>query len=163
MNKNDIDLIKQAIILEIEGKEFYKLVATKANSIEVKNALLNLADEENLHIEWLYALFDRIEDDSLDDYTLASINIPSSPKIFIMDLIKDEPLEFVMSVFSIAMKMEQKSIEFYEKAKKESELNESRQLFEALVNWEQSHLEQFRDDYQNLHEEWWATQNFAPF
>lgn len=46
--------------------------------------------------------------------------------------------------------MEQATIDFYKKAKEESELVESKQLFEKLVEWEESHLEQFIDDYQNL-------------
>ena len=44
MNNQELMIIKQAIINEIEGYEFYNMASNKANSVEVKNAFLELAE-----------------------------------------------------------------------------------------------------------------------
>lgn len=66
---NIIQLIKQVIINEIEGAEFYKLAAEKEGiSEEVKNEFLYLSKEEMKHIEWLKILFDKIKNDKEDEF-----------------------------------------------------------------------------------------------
>ncbi|MBN2260882.1 MAG: ferritin family protein [Clostridiales bacterium] len=163
MNKNEISLIKQAIINEVEGYEFYKMAAGQAKSEEIKQALLNLSNEEMKHIEYLHLLFDKIKEDALDDYTLASIEVPESPHIFKWEILEKEDIEMTLTVFSIGMQMEKASVEFYTKAKAETQLEEAKKLYDILIKWEQNHLEQFSDDYEKLQEEWWANQGYAPF
>lgn len=59
--------------------------------------------------------------------------------------------------------MEKASIEYYEKAAKETKLKEANQLYNILVKWERIHLDKFSSQYEVLKEEWWSEQGYAPF
>ena len=163
MDRKEITLIKQAIMKEVRAYEFYKLAAKQAENEELKGALMNMANEEMKHVEWLNDLFDKIKDDSLDDYTLASTDAPDTDQLFKWDSIKQESLDMLISVFGIAVDMEKSAVEFYQKAEKESDLEAAKKLFGMLVSWEKVHLDKFSQDYEKLQDDWWATQNFAPF
>ena len=82
MNNQELMIVKQAIINEIEGYEFYNMASSNSNSTEVKNAFLELAQEEMQHVVWLKDLFNKVKDDNIVDFQLALIPEPTSPAIF---------------------------------------------------------------------------------
>ena len=163
MNNQELMIIKQAIINEIEGYEFYNMASSKASSIEVKNAFLELAEEEMQHVTWLKDLFNKIKDDNIVDFQLALISEPTSPKIFKWDNIDRRDAAIVVSAFGIGIQMEKASIEFYEKAAKETELKDAKDLYNILIKWEKVHLDKFASQYEDLKEDWWSEQGYAPF
>jgi rubrerythrin len=59
--------------------------------------------------------------------------------------------------------MEKDSVDFYTKAKEETEIEQARKLYDTLIKWERVHLEQFTEQYNLYKEDWWADQGFAPF
>ncbi len=163
MNKEELDIIAQAILNEVEGYEFYKMAANQAGTGESKEAFLELANEELKHVGFLKALFDRIKNDKTDEIKLALEVSPPSPEIYNWNKIDKEFTSLAMSVFSIGIQMEEASIVFYEDAKSKTKFDEARKLFDLLIKWEKVHLEQFVEQY-NMHKEnWWADQSFAPF
>jgi rubrerythrin len=163
MNTIEIKYIKQAIMKEVRAYEFYKMAAREAKDDDIRQAFLTLSEEEMQHVEWLHNLFNKIKEDALDDYALASIDVPDSEQLLKWDKIKGENLDLLVTVFGIAIDMEKSSVEFYKKAMEESEIGEAKKLFKILAKWEETHMAQFSKDYQNLQDEWWATQSFAPF
>lgn len=164
MNKKEIQLIKQAIINEIEGAEFYKLAAEKEGvPEEVKNEFLHLSEEELKHIEWLKALFDKIKNDKEDEFNLAMIDPLPSPKIFTWDKLDRKSANIAVAVLGIALQSEKTAVEFYEDAAKNTELKKAKELYSILANWERNHVEKFSKEYENLLEEWWSEQKFSPF
>lgn len=163
MNKSELNLIKQGILNEIEGYEFYKIASHQAESDETKQAFLNLAAEEMKHVEWLRELFEKMTDDNNDEFKLSAIADPPSPKLFSWGNLDRNNAGVAMSVFSIGMQMEQASIDFYQKAMTETENTEAKKLYKSLIAWEQVHYDQFAKEYENLTEDWWADQGFAPF
>lgn len=163
MKNSEIKNIKQAIMKEVRAYEFYKMSARQAGDPEISEAFTTLAEEEMKHVEWLHNLFNKIKEDALDDYTLASIDVPETDQLMKWDKIKQENMNLLVTVFGIAIDMEKSSVEFYKKAAEEAEIEEAKKLFNILVKWEESHMAQFSRDYQNLQDEWWATQSFAPF
>lgn len=163
MNKEELDIIAQAILNEVEGYEFYKMAANQAGTGESKEAFLELANEELKHVEFLKALFERIKNDKTDEIKLALETSPPSPNIYNWEKIDKEFTSLAMSVFSIGIQMEKDSIVFYEDAKSRTKFDEAKKLFDLLIKWEKVHLEQFVEQY-NIHKEnWWADQSFAPF
>lgn len=163
MNKEELDIISQAILNEVEGYEFYKMAANQAGTGESKESFLELANEELKHVEFLKALFDRIKNDKTDDIKLALETSPPSPNIYNWKKVDKEFTSLAMSVFSIGIQMEEASIVFYEEAKSKTKFDEAKKLFDLLIKWEKVHLEQFVAQY-NMHKEnWWADQSFAPF
>lgn len=163
MNKEELDIIAQAILNEVEGYEFYKMAANQAGTGESKEAFLELANEELKHVEFLKALFERIKNDKTDEIKLALETSPPSPNIYNWEKIDKEFTSLAMSVFSIGIQMEKDSIVFYEDAKSRTKFDEAKKLFDLLIKWEKVHLGQFVEQY-NIHKEnWWADQSFAPF
>jgi rubrerythrin len=164
MNIKELQLLKQAIINEVEGAEFYKLAASKKDiSEEVKNEFLYLAEEEVKHIEWLKTLFEKLKDDKEDEFNLSIIEPLPSPRIFSWDKLDRESATIAVSVFGIAIQTETAAVEFYENAAKNTTLEKARKLYKVLASWEKLHVETFSKEYENLLEEWWSHQNYAPF
>ena len=162
MHKEELDIIRQAILNEIEGYEFYKLASTKGSE-GIKAALKELADEELKHVEFLKTLFEVIDTNDSDEMKLELQEAPSSPGIFKWEKVGKELNSFAMSVFSIGMQMEKDSIEFYQNAKDLTNINAAKELFDILIEWEKVHLDQFTTQYNLYKEEWWAEQSFSPF
>ena len=163
MNIEELSVIKQAILNELEGYEFYKMAGNQANSKYVKVAFLELAQEEMSHIKWLNELFNKIKGGKEDEVTLAFLADTSSPKIFTWENLDRKDAAMAVSAFGIGIQMERYSIQFYIKAEKQSQNIESKELFQKLIVWEQAHLDQFASQYEKLKEEWWADQEYAPF
>ncbi len=163
MLKEELDIINQAILNEIEGYEFYKMAAGHEGSGEVKEAFLELANEEMKHVDFLTALFDKIKNDKDDDIRLALESDPPSPDIYNWEKVDEKYTSLAMSVFNIGIQMEKDSIAFYKKAKETTKVEEAKKLYDLLIKWEKVHLEQFTDQYNMYKKDWWADQGFAPF
>ncbi len=163
MYKDELDVISQAILNEVEGYEFYKMAAEQKGTSDSKEAFLELANEELKHVEYLQKLFDSIKTGVEDDIRLAFEASPPSPDIYNWAKVDKEFTSLAMSVFGIGIQMEKASIEFYENAKKNTQFEEGKKLFDLLIKWEHVHLEQFTDQYNIYKEDWWADQGFAPF
>lgn len=165
MYKEELSIISQAVLNEVEGYEFYKLAGNQAASEGTKEALLELANEELKHADYLRKLWGKLNNGSevkLEDILEAGIKIPS-PEIYRWNKVDKNGTSVAMSVFGIGMQMEQSSVDFYEKAKAKVSSPASKELFDLLIQWEKVHLKQFTDQYNILKEDWWAEQGFAPF
>ncbi|MDQ0508031.1 Uncharacterized conserved protein [Aedoeadaptatus ivorii] len=163
--RNEVEILRQAMLNEVEGAEFYKLAADKFASSSTKDALLDLARQEEEHIEYLRSLSEKIIDDSKAinyDPEKLKEEVPS-PGIFKWDKLDEDMVRLAVTVFSVGMNMEKDSVTFYEDAKAKVESEESKHLFDILVKWEQSHLETLRTQYEIYQQEWWNMQNFAPY
>jgi len=158
-----MDIIKQAILNEIEGYEFYRMAAEQTNSQESVEAFIELANEELKHAEYLMNFFDKIKDGKQDDFDLSFLSDPPSLKIYNWDKIGNKSNNLAMSVFGIGVQMEKAAIDFYEKALKNTSYDNARKLFEKLIFWENIHLEQFTAQYNRYKEEWWSDQRYSPF
>ena len=163
MNIEELSIIKQAILNELEGYEFYKMAGNQAHSKEGKEAFLELAQEEMDHINWLNELFNEINGGREDEVTLAFLANTSSPKIFAWEKLDRKEAAIMVSVFGIGIQMERAAIQFYMKAEQQTQRTDSKTLFTKLIVWEQAHLDQFAAQYENLKEDWWADQDYAPF
>ncbi len=163
MNAKELDIIKQAILNEIEGYEFYRMAARQAESKESEEAFNELANEELKHAGYLRELFNQIKDGKEDDFALSFLSAAPSPKIFEWEKIGHQQTGLALSVFGIGVQMEKASIDFYEQAKQGTQYENARKLYEMLIYWEKVHLQQFNAQYNRYKEDWWNDQGFAPY
>ncbi len=163
MHKDELNIIKQAILNEIEGYEFYNMAANQAGTEESKEAFKELANEELKHADYLKQLFDKIKTSQDDDFELSFLSDPPSPNIYNWKKMNKKYTSLAISVFGIGIQMEKASIDFYEDAKKSTNFEEAKKLFDILIKWEKVHLDQFTEQYNIYKEEWWNDQEFAPF
>lgn len=162
MDLKELNVIKQAIINEIEGFEFYRLAAKQAETEEAKNAFETLAQEELMHVEWLKNIYSNRSHNNEDDLLLAYEVEAPSPKIFRWGNIDRKNAALAISVFGIAIQMERESVRFYDSASQNTDHEKLKQFYSTLSLWEQRHLDQFADEYEKLKEAWWHTQGFEP-
>lgn len=163
MKDTEIKVLKDAIISEIEGYEFYKMAAKEAPTEEAKAAFLEIAQEEKKHVEWLSVLFNALKSDVTDKLKLAEAEDVHTPKFFRWENLDRDGAAKAISVFGIGIQMERAAVDFYKKAAEESSTPEIKALYGKLALWEQVHEEQFSKEYNRLKEEWWSRQEFAPF
>lgn len=163
MKNDELKLIRQAIINEIEGYEFYKMAKEHAVEKTVKEAFETLAEEERKHVEWLTELMNHIHAEKTDSFNLSMVDNPPSPGIFKWDNIDRKNAGLAVSVFGIGMQMEEASVKFYLHAADESRNEDAKALYRILAAWEQAHYEQFMGEYETLTHEYWSNQGFAPF
>lgn len=163
MLKEELEVIKQAIINEIEGYEFYKMAANQMEHLDSKEAFSTLSEEELKHTEYLKKLFESVKDEATDDFDLAFVADPPSPDIYKWKKVDKHGIGVAMSVFGVGMQMEKDAITFYEKARDNTAIKNAEKLYEILIQWEKVHLDQFTKQYEIYKEEWWLEQGFSPF
>lgn len=155
----NLEIIKQAILNEVEGYQFYKLYSEKVTSPEVSKTFLEIAEEELQHIEYLKKLMSNNREETL---LMAQMEVPA-PGIFKFSTLTPAELSLALAAFSIATKMEDDSQKFYGKAAAEAATEEEKALFTKLQKWETQHRDSFDAKYQELKDDWWADNAFAPF
>ncbi|PKK39474.1 hypothetical protein ABB02_01323 [Clostridiaceae bacterium JG1575] len=158
MDQRNLEVIKEAILNEVEGYQFYRLYAEKVQSEDVKKAFLAIAQEELDHIEFLKKLKDNTREESLK---MAEMDVPA-PGIFKFSALTPDELSLALAAFSIAMKMEDDSQRFYDEAAQKAQTPEEKALYEKLRDWERMHRDSFEVKYNELKEDWWADNAFAP-
>lgn len=164
MSITEAGIIKQAILNEVEGYEFYRMASVQANSKEVREAFMELAAEELEHINWLKAFYNKLIDGKAQEFDLGLLTgNTSSPKIFNWGNLDRKDAAIALSVFGIGLQMERNAASFYDNASRDTTVLEARELYKKLSAWEQTHLEQFSKEYDRLAEEWWMEQGFSPF
>jgi rubrerythrin len=162
MKKETLGFIKQAIISEIEGYEFYRMAANQSEDADIKKTFLELAEEERKHVVWLQDLHEQL-DGKAKKLDLEMVDPPPSPDFFDWSKLDRENPKTMLSVFGIALQLEKASFEFYHKVADSSEDETTKQLFSILEAWERAHYDTFNKEYQSLQDDWWSQQGFAPF
>lgn len=163
MREQELQIIKQAIINELEGYEFYRMAVSHADDQEVKESFKVLAAEEQKHIEWLNDLFDKIKTDPEDGFKLAAMENPPSPGLYKWENLDRTQAGVAVSVFGIGMQMEKASIAFYLDAAEKTSFESAKSLYLTLAKWEEVHLATFAKAYDKYQEQWWDDQGYAPF
>jgi rubrerythrin len=159
---NTISYVKQAIISEIEGYEFYKMAAAKSREAEVIETYLELAEEERRHVEWLETLLAQLSEGD-NRLVLEETLAPPSPEFFKWDKLDRENPQTTISVFGIALQLEKASYLYYDEAAENVEEEDAKKLFKILSAWERAHYDTFNQQYKILQEAWWAQQRFSPY
>lgn len=129
-----------AVKMEKDGEVFYREQAAKAPNEDVAGIFNMLADEEQKHAEVL-SIQDTYTEDSLKqldkdyDYNLFEMQLA---------ILFDENYIMTREVFTLAVEMEQKSIELYTGLLSEATEESDRHLLKFLVGQEERHLELFQ-------------------
>ncbi|KUO49279.1 MAG: hypothetical protein APF76_15860 [Desulfitibacter sp. BRH_c19] len=158
---NDLEVIKQAIVNELEGYNFYMLAAEKESNPESKEAYIHFAKEEEKHLTWLKKLYKSVSEDTVILNPSEMEEVPS-PHIFNWNTAGTESGSLAVSVFGIAIQMERSASDFYKKAAADTQIDAAKNLYLTLAKWEEDHLASFEKHYDDLKEEWWQQQGFSP-
>lgn len=165
-NSKTLEILKTAILMEKKGQALYRAVAATTTVKEVADIFNLMADEEELHAEFLTK--------QLTEYAknkeLIELKLPAEEANSIMNMILSKDLKkkisgagFEAAAISAAIDMENNAIRVYgERAAAATDLNEVA-LFQWLSDWEKGHVKLLHQLDVELREEIWYDNNFWPF
>jgi len=169
MTKPDktIEALKQAVIMEHRGKAMYTQVADQTKSSDVEKIFRLMADEEQVHIDFLqnqYASYLKTGTFNQQDFE-ESVPGEQVADLILTDSIRQEisGAGFEAAAISAAIDMESKSVEAYARRAAESADPNEKALYEWLSNWEKGHHKMLLELNRQLTEKIWNDNNFWPF
>lgn len=161
-----LDILKTAILLEKRGNAFYLKVAEQTEDTEVKDIFRTLADEEMLHLNFLYDKFQEFDKDkkfNKTDFTKAEEK-EIAKKVLSPELKeKIASASFEAAAISAAIDMENKAISIYTERAENAEDPEEKEFYQWLADWEKSHHKLLYELDEELKKKVWFDNNFWPF
>jgi rubrerythrin len=171
MKKTDrlLEVVKNAIRVENDGYQFYRLAEEKTKDAKGKEVFSSLAKDETNHMQILKSLYQSVKEKGeykFDEHKDMKhiLETTSESPIFSKEFKgRIEQAQFEMTALSIGILLEKNSIEFYKKSAQESEDNEVKMLFDYLAGWEGEHLRALVQQQKFLQEDYWTEARFYPF
>jgi rubrerythrin len=157
----------QAIRAENDGHYFYLMAAQNTRDPKGKQVFDQLAREELTHMEFLRKQYKALSETGKVDSTL-NLGAPSTfgarHPIFseaITQRVADAHYE--MTALSVAIQLEAQSQKFYSQQAAQVDDPAMKKFYAKLADWEQSHFDALSRQYDELKEDYWGQNRFAPF
>lgn len=169
MKDNEVtDILKKAIIMEHRGKSLYEQVANQTQSPDVAKIFRIMAQEEQLHIDFLMRQFSSYQNTGRFDkneFVDPSEGDEAIAGMILTDRIRKDisGAGFEAAAISAAIDMENRSIEVYNTRAQEATDENEQELFQWLADWEKGHHKLLIDLNKQLTEKVWYDNQFWPF
>lgn len=163
--KTNLEILKNAILLERQGKAFYESVASSSTSGSVKNIFSIMAGEEEKHIGYLSVQYRSIMKNGYFVTENYYDNPENISKRVLTEEIKKEinAASYEGAAISAAIEMEKKAVDLYSGRAKATKDKHEQKLYETLANWEKTHLDFLAALNEELTEEIWFENSFWPY
>jgi rubrerythrin len=163
---NTLNILKNAFLMERQGKSLYETARDKADDKAVKDFFDDLANEEAQHMNLLEAQFKSIMQSgkfAAGEYEIDGTE-HTPPAILTQDLAsKINAAGFEATAITAAVSFEEKAVKLYgERAETTTDLEE-KQLYQWLSDWEKTHLKKLLTLQENLKQRIWEDNSFWPF
>ncbi len=158
------DVLKRAILLEMNGKEFFAMAAKIATSKVAKELFEHMVKEEEHHLHILQLTFKRHLDEGKvilpsEEEIQFGFQDPIIDKSFLVELRNSS---FDSSAISIALTLEEKAFKFYQKEEQAATDPDIKKLFTWLTDWEIDHHRKLMELDEDFRQEVWNDSNFWP-
>lgn len=155
---DDLSIAKAAILNATESINFYRMSSKQFEGQDAGRIFASLAKQKEEHVDYLNRLRIRLES---GEEQKASYQADKED----MNWGKLDPAmaSMALSVFSVAMNLVEKNVDFYEKAIEKSKDEKAKALYKELIYWERFHYDQLKGQYETYKEIWWSDQSFSPF
>ncbi|MFO7652839.1 MAG: ferritin family protein [Candidatus Krumholzibacteriia bacterium] len=160
-----IQAVKDALMVEIKGKELYSHAATQTEDPAARVLFETLARDEEDHVRVLQVQYRSLVEDGRVDLTrVHPAEVDHGSGKIVDDQFKRSLKRgtFEMAVIGIGCDLEQKAIRYYKEQAAQTHDRDLKQLFEWLVEWEDGHLEQLLELEKFYQDAYWADQGFSP-
>lgn len=164
--KTASDILKMAILMEKRGKAFYDQIAQQTQDEDVRRIFSFMADEEQLHIEFLSKQFSHYEKTQEFAKNEFLMNVDESAAEAILSegiKMKISASGYEAAAISAAIDMETKAIEVYANRAQASADPNEKELFTFLADWEKGHHKVLNQLNNELMEKIWNDNQFWPF
>jgi len=154
MSPGDVDpglILRNAIEMEVQGKDFYERAAGKMQNKRGKEMFLSLVNQERVHIDILEDQLDKFVHDK-NWMNLGQLMKEPPPKISVFDdktikQISIGPDAGELDVINIGIEVEKKSISYYHDAGIQVPDKNAKEMFNWLVAQETGHLQILQAEY----------------
>ena len=160
-----LDILKQAIFLEIQGRTFYSKVAEQSNSEGITDIFKTMAREEESHIEYLTKYSNNYRNSGVFPAFSSISTNPELAETVLSDEMKKSisAASYEAAAVSAAIEMEKKAIALYQDRAASAEDSNEKQLYDELAKWELTHLDVLTDLNDTIVESAWNENSFWPF
>jgi rubrerythrin len=151
-NRMIFDILKEAISIEIYGKEYYSIFSDLVVDENVKSLFRGLSRDEGEHQGLLEKEYKNISGEAVDIRILDKENKEKARKIFPESI---EPLGIAETkdALGLGIRTEERSIEFYSSSAQRTKNESSKDLFLKLVGIEEGHKSTLEDAMYYLDQE----------
>jgi rubrerythrin len=158
----------EAMQFENDGYHHYTAAAQRTEDLKAKQMFGQLAEDELSHHKTLELMF-------ADHQKQGNIKLKPPRIKSKVDPAQESPIfspefrervgdkHYEMSALSIGILLEQNSIERYKNYRRQAKELKTKRLFNALIRWEEMHLEALIKQQQFLQQSYWEANRFAPF
>lgn len=154
----ELNIIKVAILNEQQGYRFYVDAASKVSDEGVKDAFLQLANDEKDHeriLREMYESMRKAERVRVYEDEGAYIIEPRIFKRSNQTLVADD---YEMAAYKMAILFEEASERYYRENAARIDSEDVKKVLLHLADWEASHGDALKEIYEVLSEEWWKKQ-----
>lgn len=151
-------IYEYALNREYEGKHFFEENARRLNQAGAVNAFLQLAGEEQKHIEFIQHQIELL-DKGVSGDTSYGVKLEQAgffsmrAQSEIIDQTVAEAMVPDLPVLRMAYLIEHDFVEFYDQAASQA-TGEAKQIFEILSQWERRHEKLFKQFFERAFEEY---------
>lgn len=160
-----LEILKNAILTERQGKAFYEQVAAMTKSDAVRNIFAFMAKEEQLHIEQLseqYIYFSQFNIFKIKDFHVDEIGFVE--KFLTKGICQQiNAASFEAAAISAAIDFESRSIEVYAVSARRAKDAGEKAIYNWLTEWEKGHHRILNQLNEELKEDIWYDNKFWPF
>jgi rubrerythrin len=155
-----LQALKDAVQMELEGREFYLKAAATVKSPGVRQVLEYLAESEKYHIDKLNEIYQSLQRDPAWTEGMAAFAPPHhEPFVCVLAMTKENQAsggQDELQVLRTGIKMEECSIDYYTKLARESTNPLARRFFMSVAHEERGHYLSLVDmhNYLTLPEDW---------
>jgi rubrerythrin len=152
INSQVVDVIKEAIRLEINGRAFFNRAAEMTHNQLGKKMFRKLAQDELRHLDAFGELFSSVLGG--DDWKkLVDKEEPEGPSALIEELksrARKEHRAGELEAISIGMQLERNAVDFFEKSAKQTTDEAAREIFEKICDEERLHYDLLQAQYDSV-------------
>jgi rubrerythrin len=160
MQEYMLQALKDAVQMELEGRQFYLEAAKAAKGEGVRQILQSLAETEVYHIDRLKEIFASLQNDPHWSESMAVFTPPKhEPFLCVLAMAKENQEtggKDDLQALRTGIKMEECSIDYYTKLARESHDPLARRFFMSIAHEERGHFLTLMDmhNYLTLPEDW---------
>lgn len=161
--------LQQALLNEVEGREFYRMAARSARRDGARQMFAFLMGEEEKHREAIVTQIARMAEGKPAKPVRGAAQRKAIRKfrspLYTDDFVaKGKNVEEETAALSIGMTLEKRAIEQFTSLRKKVRGNApAERLFDDLIAWEKEHLDILARQYEQLREMYWEESRFWPF
>jgi rubrerythrin len=144
-DKNKIlDILKEAISIEIYGKEYYSIFSELVEEENAKSIFRGLSRDEGEHRELLEKEYRKISGKPVDIGVLDENNRDKARSVF-PESLEAMTMTETQEALKLGIRTEDRSIELYSKSAQKTDIRSSKDLFLKLVDFEKGHKKFLED------------------